>query len=206
MNNSSRGKLAWTSYPPYALSCPPFGRSSQTAVAGGADLTVLLERYLKASNRHDLKTLRAMTAEDAVWKLGSDLLAGRDEVLRPNTCDAGANTRLNWSNLVAHGNTIEFELLERNDVLRALGIPELRRFVRFTFEDGLVKRKEETKPAVGIEALHAKGALFLTWLRRTHPDALGQIMTSEGKFMYSRESCRIEAKLAAEWARHHEAR
>ncbi len=27
---------------------------------------------------------------------------------------------------------------------------------------GLVKRKEESKPAVGIEALHARGALFLT--------------------------------------------
>lgn len=177
-----------------------------TAVAGGADLKVLLERYLKASNRHDLKTLRAMTAEDAVWKLGPDLLTGRDAVLAPNACDAGANTRLNWSNIVVHGNAVEFELIECNDILRALGIPELRHSVRFTFEDRLVKRKEEIKPAVGIEALQAKGALFLTWLRQTHPDAQRRIMTPEGRFIYSRENCRMEAKLAAQWARHHEAR
>ncbi len=29
VNNSSRGKLAWESYPPYALYCPPFVRSSR---------------------------------------------------------------------------------------------------------------------------------------------------------------------------------
>ncbi len=177
-----------------------------TAVAGGTDLKVVLERYLKASDRHDLKTLRAMTAEDAVWKLGPDLLAGRDAVLAPNACDAGANTRLKWSNVVVHGNSVEFELVERNDIIRALGIPELRHFVRFTFEGELVKRKEESQPAVGIEALQAKGALFLTWLRQSHPKALRRIMTPEGRFIYSRENCRMEAKLAAEWARHHEAR
>ncbi len=147
-----------------------------------------------------------MTAEDAVWKIGPDLLAGREAVLAPNACDAGANTRISWSNIAVHGSTVEFDLVERNDILRALGIPELRHFVRFTFKDGLVKRKEESKSAAGVDAVEARGALFLAWLRQTHPDALRRIMTSEGKFIYSRESCRTEAKLAAEWARHHEAR
>jgi hypothetical protein len=29
VNNSSRGRLAWTSYPPYDLNCAPFSHSNQ---------------------------------------------------------------------------------------------------------------------------------------------------------------------------------
>ncbi len=170
------------------------------ATAAAADLKMLLEKYLNASNRHDLETLREMTAQDAVWKIGPELLVGREAVLTPNECDAGANTRLKWSNIVVRGNTVEFELVERNDILRALRIPEVRHFVRFTFENGLVKRKEESKPAIGTEALSATQARFLTWLRQTHPEALARLLTPEGKFIYSRDNCRFEATLAAEWA------
>ncbi len=165
-----------------------------------ADLKALLEKYLQASNRHNIATLRAMTAKDAVWQLGPQLLSGREAVVTPNECDAGANTRLEWTNIVVQGNTVDFELIERNDILRALGASRIRHFVRFTFENGLVKRKEARKPPLGIEAASAKEAAFRSWLRQTHPDALPRLWTPEDKFIFSREGCRLIAKLAADWA------
>ncbi len=165
-----------------------------------ADLKALLRKYLAASNRHDLGTLRAMTAEDAVWQLGPALLVGRDAVLAPNACDAGANTRLKWSHIRVSANTVDFELVERNDILRSLRVRELRHYVRFTFQDGLVTRKEELKPATGIEVLKANGARFDKWLREAHPEAMPKLFAADGKFIYSRESCKLMAELAAEWA------
>jgi hypothetical protein len=101
------------------------------------DLKAFVIRYLEASNRHDLATLRLMTGKDATWQLGPDLLVGRDAVVGPNAWDAGLNTRLQWSNIVVKGNVVEFELIEHNDLLDALGL-DLRHVPRFVIEGGLV--------------------------------------------------------------------
>jgi hypothetical protein len=42
------------------------------------------------------------------------------------------------------GNVVEFELVERNEIVRAIGMTEVHSYPRFTFEKGLVVRKEPT--------------------------------------------------------------
>ena len=161
------------------------------------DLKALVILYLEASNRHDLATLRRMTATDATWQLGPDLLVGRDAVLGPNAWDAGAKTRLQWSNIVVKGNVVEFELVEHNDFLDALGM-ELRHFPRFDIEGGLVRHKEPRKPDAGRD--ERKFALLRAWVGEHHPEALAKLRTPDGKAVYTEEAGRVAAQLAREWA------
>ncbi len=44
-------------------------------------------RYMVASNEHDLHTLRAMTADDVVWRLGPWTFVGKEQVLLPHEND-----------------------------------------------------------------------------------------------------------------------
>ncbi len=169
---------------------------ASTAVVA-EDLKELLNRYLEASSRHDLETLRRMTAEDATWQLGPDLLVGRDAVLGPNAYDIGVNTRLQWSNIVVKGNVVEFDLIEHNDILDALGTA-LRHYPRFVIENGLVKSKESRKPDEGRN--ERKLALLKAWIEQHHPEALPKLRTPKGRIIYSEESGRLAAQLAREWA------
>ncbi len=161
------------------------------------DLREWLNTYLKASSLHDLETLRRMTAEDATWQLGPDLLVGRDAVLGPNAYDIGINTRLQWSNIVVKGNVVEFDLIERNDILDALGTA-LRHYPRFVIENGLVKRKEARKADEGRD--ERKLTLLRAWIEQNYPEALPKLRTPDGRVIYSEESGRLSAKLATEWA------
>ena len=165
------------------------------------DLEELHRRYMEASIHHDLRTLRAMTAEDAVWTLGGQTLVGKEQVLGPNEFDVGMQTELEYSNVVVKGNTVEFELTERNCLTRALGVKEMHHHVRFVFENGLVKRKEESKdsPTLGQLAPREMDSL-LKWVREKHPEALAKLSDSKGRIIYSQETGALTCKLADEWA------
>ncbi len=173
------------------LSCPP---KSTT------DIKELHRRYMKASIHHDLKTLRSMTAEDAVWILGGQTLVGKEQVLGPNEFDIGMQTELEYSNVVVKGNTVEFELTERNCLTRALGVREMHHYVRFVFENGLVKRKEPWKDSPSLKQLAPRQMeLLVKWSRGKHPDDFANLSDSKGNIIYSEETGALTCRLANAW-------
>jgi len=166
------------------------------------DLKDLHRRYMEASIRHDLKTLSAMMADDIVWKLGPWTFMGKKQALGPNGYDAGMETKLEYSHVIIKGDTVEFELIERNDELRAVGCGELHHYPRFVFEDGLVKRIESwkaTEATPGFEECARRDEIFLKWVRENHPEAVAILWDSKNKPIFSRETGALTRKLANEW-------
>lgn len=106
------------------------------------DVAQLFKRYAEASASHDLETLEALTADKIVWQLGPYRLEGKKAALGPNAYDRGMGTTLIFRDIRFDGAVVEFELVERSELIQAIGMTELRHYVRFTFENGLVVRKE----------------------------------------------------------------
>ncbi len=169
--------------------------------AATTDIMGLYRRYTEAAIHFDIATLRAMTADDAVWTLFGQTLVGKEQVLGPNEFDAGMQTELEYSNAVVKGNAVEFELTERNCVLRALGTKELHHYVRFVFENSLVKRKELRKDSPTAKQLAPRQMeLLVKWAREKHPDDFAKLSDSKGNTIYSRETGALTCKLVNEWA------
>lgn len=160
----------------------------------------LLRRYMEASNNHDIDTLISMTADDAVWLLGPYKLEGKENVIKPNKLDEGANTRLEYRNVLVKGNTVEFELIERNDISDALGTSAAHHYPRFTFRDGLVIRKEPWKnDAESSEKDKKIWEAFRKWVREEKPEERAKFIDLDGNLIFSRESGIIMSRLAKEW-------
>lgn len=163
-----------------------------------------LQRYVAAANRHDIDAVADLIAADATWFLFTDTLTGRAAVLQPLAFDEGANTVLEVSNVVVHGDTVDFDLLERNDVLEALGIPALHHVPRFVFRDGLIYEKLSRNPPAEVAAFGDSITSFIGWLTENDPEAL-EFLWPDGHFNYSREAGRAMPALVMKWRQRDEA-
>lgn len=156
--------------------------------------------YIDAANRHDLEAVRALAAEDATWYLGSDTLVGLDAVMRPLEFDQGANTVLEVTDVSATGDTVAFDIIERNDVLTALGVPVLHHKGRMVLEDGLIYRISPREPPLEVAAFADSVITFMQWLRTNRPEAYDQFWPG-GRFNYSRQTGEEMPGLIDEWKR-----
>jgi hypothetical protein len=163
-------------------------------------LQLLVEQYIEAANRHDIAAVRAMTSENATWHLGPYTLQGRDQMMRPLAFDEGANTVLQASHIVVSGRTVDFDLVERNDVLKAYGIPELHQFPRMTFRDGLIYRIEVRRPPLEQKALAENASSFRQWLKARKPSLYRQFFP-EGQLNYSRTTGEQMPLAIEQWKR-----
>jgi uncharacterized protein (TIGR02246 family) len=102
--------------------------------------------------------------------------------------------------VVVKGNSVEFELSERSDVLDALEISALIHYPRFTFKDGLVIRKEPwKKDKERSENDKRIFEAFRKWVREEKPEERSRLINPDGKLIYSRESGLMMSRLAKEW-------
>lgn len=161
------------------------------------------EWYAEASQEHDLATLEALTADDVVWQLGPYRLEGKEAVLGPNAYDAGVENQLVYRDARVEGNVVEFELIETNEIIRAVGMAEVRHYVRFEFENGQLKRKAagSKRPPVEYSAaeLNRRKAPLRRWIRDTHPEAMRDLMDSEGNFVFNLDNGALMLSLTREW-------
>jgi hypothetical protein len=165
------------------------------------DLTATLAEYLSAANRHDRAALASLIAPDAVWYLAGDTLSGRDNVLQPHAFDEGVHTQLEAHDVTVRGDTVDLELVERNDVLAGLGIGELHQFPRFVFRDGMVARIEARRPPTEAQAFADSLRSFATWLRERDPDAYDRLWPEARRFAYGRETADLVVTLVRAWRR-----
>jgi len=127
-------------------------------------------------------------------------LVGKDQVLGPLAYDEAINTYLEGSNMVVKGDTVEFELLEKNDVLTVLKIDELRHFPRFIFKEGLILEKASRKTYARAQELEEQIAAFREWLGENHPDDLARLEAPDGSLIYSSDNGYLVVKLLKIWA------
>lgn len=168
-----------------------------------SDIAQRFDRYAKASASHDLKTLEALISDDIVWQLGRYRLAGKEAALGPHAYDLGLENTLLFRNVTVDGNVVEFELVERNEIIRAIGMTEVRSYPRFTFENGLVVRKESSgkePPAEYSMAEHNRRmAPLRKWIRDNHPEAISRLLDSDGAFVFNQKNGALMLQLAREW-------
>jgi hypothetical protein len=145
-----------------------------------------LNKYIEAANSHNIKEVQSMYSDSIVWYLGPYTLKGKEEAIAPLRFDKGANTILKVSNVIVNGDTIDCDLLERNDVLTACGINELHHFPRFILKDGSIKKILSRKPPVENKAFVDCITAFAGWLSVNSPEEYKKFWP-EGKFNYSEE-------------------
>ena len=147
----------------------------------------LLAEYIKAANAHDIQKVQSMYSDSIIWYLGPYTLKGKEEAIAPLRFDKGANTVLQASKVVVIGDTVDFSLLEKNDVLTAYGINELHHFPRFIFKDGLVQTILSRKPPAENQVFIDNVTAFVKWLSANKPVEYKKFWP-QGKFNFSEET------------------
>lgn len=159
----------------------------------------LFDRYLAASNAHDLDKLEAITAEDVMWQLGPWTLQGKEKALGPHYSDLLNHTRLEARDVVVRGDTVECTLIERNDATRAYGPDSLTHYPRYVFEGDLLKIKESWKPEKSFAELNRHAAPFRAWVRQVRPEAITVILDSTGTPRWTREAAEKTHEMLNAW-------
>jgi ketosteroid isomerase-like protein len=159
----------------------------------------VFQRYLAASNAHDLEALAAMTADDIVWQLGPWTLVGQEKALRPHYADLINHTVLEAREVVVRGDTVECTLIERNDATRAHGPDSLVHYARYVFEAGLVVKKEPWAPSESLRELNRRAEPFRSWVREEHPEALAVILDSNGTPRWTRDAVELVHEIRKAW-------
>ena len=159
----------------------------------------LFERYLAASNAHDLAALDDMTADSVVWRLGPWTLRGKARALSLHYADLINHTALEARDLVIRGDTVECTLVERNDATRAYGPDSLVHYPRYVFRDGLMTVKEGWKRDTSFAALNRHAEPFHSWVRETHPEAIAVILDSTGTPRWTRQALDKVRQMLLAW-------
>ena len=160
----------------------------------------LLTDYIEACNEHDFDELKEMIAGDAVWYLGLDTLTGRGNVMKPLHFDEGAQTKLFLKNISVKGDTAEFELVEKNLILKELGLDSLTHFLRFGFRENMLVLIESRKPPEPLEPYRDNMIAFYEWLQKKDPASFNRFIDEKARFQYTKENGKLMAELIKNWS------
>ncbi len=158
----------------------------------------VLKEYIQSANEHNLEKVYLMYSDNIEWQFGTYTFSGKEEAIAPLRFDKGANTFLTIKNINANGDTLDFELIETNDVIKELGIPKLHHFPRFILKDGLIYRISESRPPLEIRAYVDSVSAFAMWLSDNRPKKFEQFWPN-GKFNFSEETGKEMPLEVAEW-------
>ena len=159
----------------------------------------VVDRYLEAWKKHDISTLTEMTAQNVVLDFGRGTLVGREHIINAVEFSAGANTVVEISNVVVRGDTVEFELAEKNDIVTACGIEALLHYPRLVFENGLLVRKGEVKGSRTLRVYAEQLSILRSWIARSRPDIIEEITDERGAYRINRKTGELLALMARTW-------
>jgi hypothetical protein len=166
---------------------------------GSSDVDKVAKKYLEAWKKHDVETLKTMTALDVVWEFKGGKLIGREHLLAPFEFDAGANSILEFNNVVVRGDTVEFQLVEKNDLLAALRVYELEHYPRLIFENGLLQRREMVRDTPYLRDYAEQLSILRSWIRRNRPEVYEKIVTPKGTYRITRETGELLVQMGKIW-------
>jgi hypothetical protein len=166
------------------------------------NLIDLVKTLQERVNQHNVEKIMTMFLEDATFEIvGLSKFSGKQQVKNIFEYDIGVNTNLQFMNCNSEGNTVHWQILERNDRLDAIGISELKyRSCIFTFKDGQIQSFAAEIPADFVEHNRKILKKFIPWLIENHPDDYSRMFMPDGRFIYNRENGRDVVPLLKKWS------
>jgi hypothetical protein len=158
------------------------------AVAAGTgcskrpDPETQVANMVAAHNRHDVTGQLAFFAEDASIVVGGQTpVTGTAAIRNLYEADSVMNSELVYSGLVVRGDTvIANAVVERNDLLRLLGVPEVRYLpgTRVVFSKGKIQRVETSRlDQKDWRAMRDGFVALMNWLQTTHPELQQEVQS-----------------------------
>ncbi len=167
----------------------------QPSPGGGSEV---LDQFITAANKHDLAAMQRLLADEVIWYFGEDTLSGKAAVMRQLEFDASVKTTYRAVDVVVRGDAIDFELIERSDLLQTLGISALHRFPRFILRDGLIFRRLARQPIREEKLFTERMMHFINWISQNRPEAM-QKLWPQNQFIYGKDGAQLMLRLVREW-------
>jgi hypothetical protein len=169
------------------------------ARANRFDPGLAVTKFFEAWDLRQAQVVRDMLADDVEMELLGHTYKGKDEVVQFMAFDDGMRGSLEVANVAVKGDTVTLDLLESNEFMAALGVPQVRNHLRVVFADRKLKRTSGLGPAEGDEQLEAAWAEFEGWVQSNHPEALAAMYGEDGAPVISREAGQALVELAKQW-------
>ena len=158
---------------------------------------------IAAHNRHDVTGQMAFFADDASFVMAEQTpVTGKAAIREVFRADSVMKSELVYEGFTVHGDTVIVEsVIERNDLLRLLGLPEVHYLpgTRLVFAKGLVQRLETTRlDQKEWREMRDNFSALMTWLQKAHPELTREV--GSGRLSHNNaESADGWLKLAGEW-------
>jgi len=168
------------------------------------DSTDLIDRVKKFQdrvNQHDVEKIMSMFTENATFEIvGLSKFSGKQNVKNVFEYDVGVNTNLEFINCESEGNTVQCQILERNDRLEAIGINELKySSCVFNFKINLIQNFKAQIPPQAVQYNAEVGRKFIPWLKENYQDKHKRMFMDDGRFIYNRENGKDVVQLLRKW-------
>ena len=161
----------------------------------------LVDSFQEAYKRQDVNKVLGMFTENAEFELiGISKYSGKEQIRNVFEYDAGVNSEIKLINRKFEGNTLNCQIMERNDRLAAMGISELKiPSCTIIFRDGLIQSFSAKVSPEMVQYNTEVWQKFVPWCKENHPDEYFKIFTSKGQFIYNRENGAGVVPLLRKW-------
>jgi hypothetical protein len=166
----------------------------------GNPLIELVQSYAQACNERDIEAAMAMCTDDIRFEMvGAGTKVGKDDVRLFHEFLAELNVSLSMQDLAVSGDTVSHRTMERNDVLRLVGIGEITYAnCHVSFRDGLIAGIQAELAPSSREAFDAAMRPVMAWASRERKEVLAQLMP-QGEFVHTAQNARIWLALLQDW-------
>lgn len=114
--------------------------------------------------------------------------------------DVGVNTNVKYINCKSEGDTVQCQILERNDRLEAIGIDELKfSSCIFTFKDGLIQSFKAEIPPESVQYNAEIWKKFIPWLMENYQGEYSRMFMDDGRFIYNRKNGSDVVQMLKKW-------
>lgn len=165
------------------------------------DLLSLIRAFEDTANRHAVDEIMNMFSDDVEFELvGLARLVGKKEIRSIFEYDAGVNTELRLIKCTANGDTVNCQLVERNDRLRAAGFDKLLYpSCALSFTNKLIRSWRAVPDPEPLRAFNRFWGAVRLWIAENYPADYGRIFTPEGRFIRNRYNGERLVQLAGEY-------
>jgi hypothetical protein len=159
----------------------------------------VVNRFIRAANRHDLKGMLSYLTDDFVFRdSASTFRVTKPELLPALQWDLALNSHVRSHLLKTDSESATFVMSERNDFYRLLGLRQQSYRVRFVVREGRIREEvieEMIKDGpTSSEAL----APAVDWARAHQPDTLVKVYR-DNQPIYTGETANTWIALLREW-------
>ncbi len=151
-----------------------------TACSKAPNPETQIANMIAVHNRHDVTGQLTFFAEDASIAVGGQTpITGKAALRNLYEADSVMNSELEYAGLVVRGDTVVVSsVVERNDLLRLLGLPEVHYLpgTRFVFRKGRIQMIETTRlDQREWRAMRDSFAALMNWVQSKHPELLKEM-------------------------------